>query len=159
MIILGIDPGFGRMGFGVIEKYAVSARVLEVGTIETDANTTPAERLAVIYTKLSSLAKRWKPVALSIERLFFTTNHKTAIPVAEARGVALLTAALHGLKVYEYTPSQVKLAITGSGTADKKAVKKMVLLMVGKSSIPGHDDAVDAIALALTAAYDRRNLI
>lgn len=157
MIIIGIDPGYGKLGYGVIEKEGHSFKICEAGTITTDSKTLPQKRLEHIHASLQTILSRWKPSALSIERIFLSANQKTAIPVAEARGVVLLTAALGGLTVYEYTPSQVKLAMTGSGKADKKAVEKMISLMAGASLVSQkEDDAIDAIALAITAAYDTR---
>lgn len=158
MIILGIDPGFAHVGYAVIEQHGSSVRVLDAETIKTTAQALHPDRLKTIHNELLGIIQKWKPSVASIERLFFTANQKTAIPVAEARGVILLTVALHGLTVYEYTPLQVKLAITGSGTADKKAVKKMVFLMIEVPNRGIQDDAVDAIALAVTAAYDKNKM-
>lgn len=158
MIILGIDPGFARLGYGVIKKGPNGPVLLSAGTIETRSSTPHEQRLMHIHDALRSIATQWKPDICSVEKLFFAGNQKTAIPVAEARGIILLTAALEHIKVYEYTPPEVKLAVTGSGTADKKSVQKMVTMMLGAGTIPGHDDAIDAIALAMTAAYDRRRV-
>lgn len=156
MIILGIDPGFGRMGTGIIEKTEGKLHLLHAGLIETDPSLPHHERLCKIYNELTALIRAHKPVILSIERLFFTKNQKTLIPVAEARGIALLTAGIAGLTVYEYAPPEVKCAITGNGKADKKAMQKMVALTL-KTAENFVDDTTDAIALAITAAYDRKN--
>ena len=146
MIILGIDPGFGRLGFSMLEKKGGVLKLLDAGLIETSAGTKQHMRLAYIYDSISALIKKYKPSILAIERLFFAANQKTAIAVAEARGVALLTAGKSGLKVYEYTPPEVKRALTGDGRADKKAVQKMVMLALGteKSFI---DDTADELRL------------
>lgn len=156
MIILGIDPGFARLGFAVLQHTSGNSKVLEAGTFETSPKASIEERLLAIRKKLLSLMRAFKPDILSIERLFFAGNQKTAISVAEARGVILLTAAERGLKVYEYTPPEVKLAVTGSGKADKKAVQKMILLQLSIREKNLRDDAYDAIALTLTAAYSKK---
>lgn len=144
------------MGFAVIEKNGPKLRLITAGCIETSGALPHEARLRQIYQKLSELIADKHPSALSIERLFFAANQKTAIPVAEARGVALLTAGINGIKVYEYAPPEVKRAVTGDGKADKKSVQKMVALTIGNND-KFIDDAADAIALAITAAYDIKN--
>ena len=155
MIILGIDPGFARLGFAIIKKEVGKITLLEAGTVETDKKEIHHNRLLEIETCIRAIIKKWHPTVLSIERLFFAGNQKTAIPVAEARGVILLTAARENLTVYEYTPPQMKLAVTGSGKADKQAVQKMVFLTLGLKTSVMVDDTTDAIALAITAAYNK----
>ncbi len=156
MIILGIDPGFARMGYAVINKENGKLSLLEAGTIETSAKAEHSKRLLSIHNGLKAIIDRHNPSILSIEKLFFASNQKTAIPVAEARGVALLTGALRNLTVYEYTPPELKLAVAGNGTANKKAIEKMICLTLRLEQAPKLDDTADAIALAITAAYDSR---
>ena len=158
MIILGIDPGFGRLGYAILEKTQGNPKLLATDTIETTKDTSHPERLRELSLRLENIFTEHKPAIVSLERIFFTSNQKTIVPVAEARGIVLLTAAIFGIKVYEYTPPEIKLAVTGSGKADKKAIKKMVQATLRLERLPRHDDATDAIAIALTAAYDRRLL-
>jgi crossover junction endodeoxyribonuclease RuvC len=159
MIILGIDPGYGRLGFAIVEKKLNEVSLKKAGVIETDKTADHENRLLQIHEGIEALAQEWKPKIISIEKIFFTSNQKTVIRVAEARGVALLTGALRKIKVYEYSPPEIKLAVTGSGRADKKAIGKMVSLLLKLRELPALDDATDAIALAITAAYDRRKIV
>lgn len=152
MRILGIDPGTGILGFGVIEiqKNEVSARVVDAGVITTPAHTPHGERLGEIFNELSGIVAATKPDIVSIEKLFFSRNITTAMAVAEARGVALLVAHQANIRVYEYTPNQIKQTVTGSGRADKKQVQEMVRIHLGLKSIPKPDDCADALAAAIT---------
>jgi crossover junction endodeoxyribonuclease RuvC len=151
MIILGIDPGYDRLGFGVIEVSRGKIRVLDFGVITTYKGLEFGERLLQVYEDLEEILKTHKPDAVSVEKLYTTVNQKTAMSVAEARGVARLVAAKHGLRFYEFTPNQVKSAVAGNGSADKKGVQKMVALVLGLSRPPKPDDVADALAIALTA--------
>ena len=141
MRILGIDPGTGIMGFGVIDVAKDgSLTMVDAGVITTPPHTPHDERLEDIYHSLNEIMDSTKPDALSIEKLFFMRNVTTAMTVAEARGVALLAARLHGLSIHEYTPMQIKLAATGYGKADKKQVQEMVRVHLGLRDVPKPDD-------------------
>lgn len=153
--VLGLDPGFGRLGFGAIEVVRGKTRVLDCGIISTDKDTPFGERLVQLADDLETLFQALKPSHIVVEKLFFTKNAKTAMQVAEARGVILYLAAKRRIPVSEYTPSQVKSAVTGDGKADKKAIQKMVKIMLGLKSAPKIDDAADALALALMGASKR----
>ena len=147
--ILGIDPGLAIVGWGVIE--AVGGRFYPVacGAITTPAHTPVDLRLSMIYDDLSTLMDKYAPEAMAIEELFFSHNQTTAIPVAEARGVALLCARQHGLSIEEYTPMQVKQAVVGYGLAEKKQVIAMVTSLLKLPAPPKPDDTADALAIAL----------
>lgn len=149
MIILGIDPGFARLGYGVIDYTNGKYKVLEYGTISTEAHTKLEERLMKINLDLKEIISRYKVEASSIEELFFNTNTKTAIHVAEARGVILYTLAEANIEIFEYTPLQVKQALVGYGRADKIQIKEMVKSYLKLSSMPKLDDTTDALALAV----------
>ena len=157
MRILGIDPGTGIMGFGVIDVAKDgSLTMVDAGVITTPPHTPHDERLEDIYNSLNEIMDSTKPDALSIEKLFFMRNVTTAMTVAEARGVALLAARLHGLSIHEYTPMQIKLAATGYGKADKKQVQEMVRVHLGLRDVPKPDDCADALAAAITYALMSR---
>ena len=149
IIILGIDPGFADTGFGVIKKLGQKIEVLDYGSIKTVAGQAFELRLKYIYEQISSLIKNYQPDYFSIEQLFFYTNTTTAIKVGQARGVALLVAAQNKLPIYEYTPLQVKQALTGYGAADKNQVGQMVKNVLGLEKVPRPDDAADALAIAV----------
>ena len=153
MVIFGIDPGIATVGYGVVEYNANKFRMLEYGTVETPAGMELAVRLEGIFDKLSFLLQKHDPDAIAVEELFFNNNVKTAITVAHGRGVALLAAQKSGKPVYEYTPLQVKQAITGYGRAEKKQVMEMVKLFLGLDKIPKPDDAADALAMAICHAH------
>lgn len=152
MIILGIDPGYGIVGFGVIEKTASKLRTIAYGAIETPKVSRFPVRLKFIGEKIGELIAAYKPDAVAVEELFFQNNQKTAIMVAEARGVVLYTAECSGTPLYEYTPMQIKQAVTGFGRADKRQIQQMVKLLLGLESVPKPDDAADALAAAITHA-------
>ncbi len=157
MIILGVDPGIARTGWGIIEKVKSSKlKVQSFGCIETRAGLPIERRLQLIREELVRIIKKHKPQALSIEELFFNTNAKTALIVGQARGVVIVTAAEFGLEVYSYTPLQVKTALTGYGRAQKDQMGKMVRMLLGLDSIPKPDDTVDALAIALTCASTQK---
>jgi len=151
-IILGIDPGYDRLGFGVIEVKRGKVSVLDFGVITTGKGLEFGERLLQVYEDLEEILKTHKPDVVSVEKLYSTINQKTVMNVAEARGVARLVAAKHGLVFREFTPNQVKSAVAGNGSADKKGVQKMVALILGLPRVPKPDDAADALAIALTAS-------
>ncbi len=153
MVIFGIDPGIATVGFGVIEYNANKFKMLEYGTVTTPSGLELAVRLEGIFDELSRLLLKHNPDAIAIEELFFNNNVKTAITVAQGRGVAVLAAQKSGKPVYEYTPLQVKQAITGYGRAEKKQVMEMVKLFLGLSKIPRPDDAADALAMAICHAH------
>lgn len=146
MKILGIDPGTGICGFGVIEE----RKAVDFGVISTPAHTPLGDRLMDIYESLNEVIKLDKPDVVSIEKLFFTKNITTGISVAEARGVVLLVMKQHNLPVYEYTPNEIKKTLTGYGSADKKQMQEMVRLHLGLEKAPQPDDAADALAAAIT---------
>lgn len=149
MIILGIDPGYATLGYGVVEFKAGRYKSLEHGAIVTKAGIEFPRRLEIIYQRLDELIKKYNPDYSSIEKLFFQNNQKTAINVAEARGVVLLALQQNSIKIYEYTPLQVKSAITGYGKAEKKQVMEMTKRLLNLKEIPKPDDAADALALAI----------
>ncbi len=153
MVILGIDPGIGRMGWGVITVHGSRFTVNSYGCIETSPKLKVEERLLQIYQELNKIIKEHKPEELAIEELFFNTNAKTAFVVGQARGVVLLAGAEKNLSVSIYTPLQVKMALTGYGRAEKKQVGQMVKVLLKLPSIPKPDDTADALAIALTHAF------
>lgn len=150
MIVLGIDPGYAIVGWGLVEFKNNSFRPIRYGAITTEADTDFNERLKMIFDDLSQVIKTFKPDAMSIEKLYFTTNQKTAIMVAEARGVILLCAKQNGLPIFEYTPLQVKTAVTGYGKAKKPQVMEMTRRLLKLPEVPKPDDTADALAIALT---------
>lgn len=150
MRILGIDPGTGIMGFGVIDVSQNGLKLVDAGVIRTAPHTPQDERLEEIYNSLTEIIKDTKPDNFSIEKLFFVRNITTAMSVAEARGVAILAARMNGLPVSEYTPLQIKQTITGYGRADKKQMQEMVRIQLGLKEVPKPDDAADALAAAIT---------
>lgn len=150
-IIIGIDPGYGRVGYGVIRQSGASTACVDYGCIETDKALPMQERLYAIHLQLTDLFSSRKPVTIGVEKLFFTKNITTGIEVAQARGVILLTARLLSIPVQEFTPLQVKHVTTGYGKAEKSQVQKMVQLLLNLKIKPHPDDAADALALALCA--------
>ena len=149
MRILGIDPGLATLGWGVIEVVGGRFYPVACGAVTTPAHTPVESRLLMIYDDLSRLMDKYAPEEMAIEELFFNHNQTTAIPVAEARGVALLCARQHGVTVEEYTPMQVKQAVVGYGLAEKKQVIAMVTSLLKLPSPPKPDDTADALAIAL----------
>jgi len=153
MRILGIDPGTGILGFGVIEIDSKNkATLVDAGVIKTPVKQADSDRLFTIYDELSSLIKELKPNVMSVEKLFFAQNVTTAMSVSQARGVVLLLGRQNDLELYEYTPLQIKQAITGYGRADKKQMQEMVRVILGLKEIPKPDDCADALAAALCCA-------
>jgi crossover junction endodeoxyribonuclease RuvC len=155
--ILGIVPGTGILGFGVIDVDSRGKAVLiDGGVIRTPAHQPDSDRLITIYDELHEIITELKPTVMSVEKLFFAQNVTTAMSVSQARGVVLLCGKQHGLELYEYTPLQIKQAITGYGKADKKQIQEMVRVILGLAEVPKPDDAADAIACALTCAQSVR---
>ncbi|MGI5977823.1 MAG: crossover junction endodeoxyribonuclease RuvC [Candidatus Limivicinus sp.] len=159
MRILGIDPGIATIGFGVLDTDKSSYRLINCGVITTPAHINLSERLIQIYDDMCSLLEMFKPDAVSIEELFFNTNITTGIAVAHGRGVILLACAKCGVKIFEYTPLQVKQSVVGYGRAEKRQVMDMVRRLCGLSAAPKPDDAADAVALALCHARSRTSLL
>ena len=157
MVILGLDPGIAITGYGVIRSENNKLESVAFGCIKTMPGEEEAERLKILKTELSKIIKTYKPDIASIEKIFFTTNAKTVISVAQARGVALETLARRGITIYEYTPLQVKQAVTSYGKADKLQVQKMVKLLLALEEIPKPDDAADALAIAICCANSNLN--
>lgn len=151
MRIIGIDPGTGILGFGVIDADTKgSFKLVDAGVIKTPAHTPLDERLEEIYDSLQEIISETKPDVMSVEKLFFSRNVTTAMSVSHARGVAILAGRKGGLPIGEYTPMQIKQTLTGYGKADKKQVQEMVRLQLGLKEIPKPDDAADALAAAIT---------
>jgi crossover junction endodeoxyribonuclease RuvC len=155
MIILGIDPGTAIIGYGLIKKDR-EISLLDYGCITTSKELTSAERLKELHTKLEKIIKKYKPDIAAVEDIFFFKNLKTAIKVSQARGVILLAAAQQKIPVFEYTPLQIKQAITTYGRAEKIQVQKMVKLLLNLKEIPKPDDAADALAVAICCANNLR---
>lgn len=157
MKILGIDPGLALVGYGVIEIKGNQYQAIDYGIIETSSNDSDPQRLIQIYKSLCILIDRYNPAEVAIEELFFNKNIKTAIQVAQARGVEILACMEKGLVVYEYTPLQIKQAVVGYGRAEKRQVQEMVKLLLNLREIPKPDDAADGLAIALTHASSRKH--
>lgn len=153
--ILGIDPGTKRAGFGLISKTGNNLKFLDAGIINV-GKSTENESLLIIKKQLDSLIKNYSPAVFSIESLFFSKNQKTAMSVAEARGVCLLSALEKNIPILEFSPNEVKSAIAGFGFADKKAILKMVRLILKEPKLDIVDDASDALALAIMGAQNLR---
>ena len=147
--ILGIDPGYAIVGFGVLDYDGVNFSPIEYGAVLTEAGVPFPERLRAIHEDIEFIFNKFKPDCMAIERLYFTTNQKTAIDVAQARGITVLSAAIRNVPVSEYTPLQVKLSVTGYGKAEKKQVMEMTKSILGLAQIPKPDDAADALAIAV----------
>lgn len=156
MIILGIDPGTATTGYGVISSETKEIfEVLDFGVITTDKDDTDSKRLEVLAMDLEAIIQKYKPEKIGVERLFFTTNQKTAMGVSQARGVVLLAGEKHKLPILEFTPLQVKSILCGYGKADKQQVQFMVQKTFKLSSVPKPDDAADALAIALCTAMKK----
>ena len=153
MVILGIDPGYAIVGWGVIEYKANKFRVIDYGAVTTEAKTPFSLRLCDIYNGLCDIIKKYQPEVLSMEKLFYNNNAKTVIDVAQARGVITLAAQQNGLKIAEYTPLQVKQSVTGYGRAVKKQVQEMTRIILNLEKIPKPDDTADALAMAICHAH------
>ena len=153
MRILGIDPGYAIVGYGVIDYQNTRFTVVDYGAILTDAGTPFNERLEQIYDETCALMQRWKPQAMAIEKLFYNTNAKTVIDVGQARGALILAAQKNALEIAEYTPLQVKQSVVGYGRAEKKQVQEMTKLILNLPKIPKPDDTADALAIAICHAH------
>ena len=156
MRILGIDPGTGILGFGVIDSHKGKVQLVDAGVIRTPVHEDDAVRLQTIFDELTDIIVATKPTEMSVEKLFFARNVTTAMTVAQARGVVLLCGKQAGLEIAEYTPLQIKMAVTGYGKADKKQIQEMVRVILGLKEVPKPDDCADAIAAALTHAQTLR---
>lgn len=156
MRIIGIDPGTGILGFGVIDVHAGKTKLVTAGVITTPAHTPLADRLEEIYLELTNIIAETKPDMMAIEQLFFAKNVTTAMSVAHARGVAMLTGKQAKLLIEEYTPLQIKQSLTGYGKADKKQVQEMVRIQLGLKDVPKPDDCADALAAAIMCAFMTR---
>lgn len=152
MRILGIDPGTTIIGYGIIDHDGKSCRVVTCGDFRTESNVKNKERVKLIYGFFDKLIKKYRPQKIALESLFFFKNAKTAIAVSEIRGVLLLAAVDHDLEISEFTPLQVKQAVSGYGRAQKEQVQKMVQLILGLKSVSKTDDTADALALAICCA-------
>jgi len=157
MVILGIDPGTATTGWGIIEartpKNKNSLVCIDYGCIKTSPSATPGDRLMTINSELNQLIGKYQPKVLAIEKLFFFKNLKTAMPVSQAKGVILMTAAKNGISAVEFTPPQVKMAMVGYGRAEKIQIQRIVKSILRLKEIPKPDDAADALAIAISCAY------
>lgn len=159
MIVLGIDPGYAIVGYGVIDYRNNHFRVIDYGAILTDAKTPFNERLEIIYDRLSSIISVYSPDAMSVEKVFYNSNAKTVIDVSQARGVIMLAAQKSKLPVFEYTPLQVKQSVVGYGRADKKQVQEMTRRILSLEKVPKPDDTADALAMAICHAHSSGSLM
>lgn len=156
MRIIGIDPGTGILGFGVIDTKLGKTQLVTAGVIRTRAHTPLPERLEEIYDGLTEIIAETKPDVMAIEKLFFTKNVTTGISVAHARGVAMLTGRQAHLRIEEYTPNEIKQSITGYGAAKKPQVQEMVRIQLDLAEVPKPDDCADALAAAIMCAFSLR---
>lgn len=159
MIILGIDPGYAIIGWGVLEHKANKFRVIDYGAITTEAHTPFPIRLQTIYTEMNMIFDKYHPEVMSMEKLFYNNNAKTVIDVAQARGVITLSAQMHNVDIFEYTPLQVKQSVTGYGRAVKKQVQEMTRLILNLEKIPKPDDTADALAMAICHGHASGSLL
>jgi len=156
MRILGIDPGTGILGFGVIDYEKDVAKLVDAGVIRTPVKEDDAVRLQTIFEEITDIIAATKPDEMSVEKLFFAQNVTTAMTVAQARGVVLLAGKQAGLAIYEYTPLQIKQALTGYGRAEKKQIQEMVRVILKLKVVPKPDDCADALAAAITHSMAMR---
>lgn len=159
MRVIGIDPGYAIVGYGILEYLNNSFKAICYGAIRTEAKMPFDQRLLKINENLEKLFKQFNPDSMSIEKLFFTSNQKTVIDVSQARGVIVVAAAKFGIPVFEYTPLQVKQSVVGYGRAEKKQVMEMTKMMLGLKTIPKPDDAADALAVAICHSHTSSSLI
>jgi crossover junction endodeoxyribonuclease RuvC len=156
-LVMGIDPGTATTGYGLVhDREDGSLESIEFGTIQTPADIEAHKRLSMLFSRLNELLLLHRPDSCAVEKLFFQSNVKTAIAVGQARGVVLLAISEAGLDMSEYTPNEVKQAVTGYGSAGKKQVQEMVRVLLGLPDIPKPDDAADALAIAITHLHTRR---
>lgn len=156
MRIIGIDPGTGILGFGIIEASGGRTQLVDAGVIRTAAKQADAIRLKTIFEELTDVIKSTKPQAMAVEKLFFAQNVTTAMSVSQARGIVLLAGQQAGLDIYEYTPLQIKQALTGYGRAEKKQIQEMVRVILKLKEPPKPDDCADALAAAITHSMTMR---
>ena len=149
LLILGIDPGLAKIGYGLVERNGNKFSLIKYGLISTSSDKTDVKRLEIIYSEVNNIIEKYKPEQMAIEELFFNKNVKTAIRVGQARGVLLLCGARGGLDVEEYTPLQIKQAVVGYGRAKKHQVQQMVKALLNLKEIPESDDAADALAVSI----------
>lgn len=157
MIILGIDPGYAIVGYGVVDTNGM--KPIAYGVIRTEAGIPIEDRLSEIYDNMTELLRTFKPDHVAIEKLYFNTNEKTAINVSQARGVIILACVKCGVKLHEYTPLQVKMSVVGYGRAEKQQIMDMTKRLLGLKKIPRPDDAADALAIALCHANTSGSLL
>jgi len=155
MRIIGIDPGFAIVGFGILEKQGSKLRPVQYGSIQTEAGLPVPLRLKQIFEAMQSLLDTYRPDEMAVEKLFFNKNVTTAFTVGQARGVILLAAEMAGIPVYEYTPMQVKQAVTGYGGAEKRQIQEMTRMLLRLKETPKPDDVADALGIAITHAQFR----
>lgn len=156
MRILGIDPGTGILGFGIIEAGKGKAQLVDAGVIRTPVKEDDAVRLQTIFEELTDIIVQSKPTVMAVEKLFFSQNITTAMTVSQARGVVLLCGKQAGLDLFEYTPLQIKQALTGYGRADKKQIQEMVKVVLKLKEVPKPDDCADALACAICHSMTMR---
>ncbi len=156
MLVLGIDPGTATTGFGLVEVVNNKNKLIHYGTINTAASTDMPVRLCEISKKLNEIITTYNPDAVAIEELYYFKNAKTVITVAQSRGVIMMTAAMAGLEIAEYTPLQVKQSVVGYGKAEKKQVQIMVQAILNMETLPKPDDAADALAIAICHIHSHR---
>ena len=156
VIIVGIDPGYAIVGYGVVKYENNSFKTIDYGCIKTSSSTLFEQRLLLINQEIANLNEKYSPSAMAIEKLFFNENTKTAIDVAQCRGAILLTAAQSLLPIFEYTPLEVKMAVTGYGRADKNQIQQMVRTILNLRRIPKPDDVADALAVAICHAHSSK---
>ena len=154
--ILGIDPGYAIVGFGILDYDGVRFTPVKYGAVTTEANTPFDRRLLTIHRDLETIFSAYEPDCMAIEKLYFTNNQKTGIDVAQARGVTVLSAAGRGLPIAEYTPLQVKVSVTGYGKAEKQQIMEMTRQILGLAAVPKPDDAADALAIAICHGHTIR---
>lgn len=159
MIILGIDPGYAIVGYGVISYRNNHFSVIDYGAITTDAKTPFNKRLEIIYDELTAIIEKHSPEAMAIEKVFYNSNAKTVIDVSQARGVIMLAAQKKGLPAYEYTPLQVKQSVVGYGRAEKKQIQEMIRRILALEKVPKPDDTADALAMAVCHAHASGSLM
>lgn len=157
MRIIGIDPGYAIMGYGILDYNGNKFKTVTYGSIETPAGIPMPERLNMLYTELDRIISEYRPEEASIEELFFNNNAKTAIMVGEARGIALLACERNGVEIHEYTPLQIKQSLVGFGRAEKKQVQTMVKMILNLKEVPKPDDTADAVAAAICHAHSRNS--
>ena len=159
MRIVGIDPGYAIVGYGAVDFAGNRFKTVDFGAVTTQAGTPFEQRLLAIDRELTAFFEKTRPEAVAIEKLFFNSNQKTAIDVAQARGVIVAAAARLGIPIFEYTPLQVKMAVVGYGRAEKKQVMEMTRIILGFDKVPKPDDTADALAIAICHAHTSSSLM